>query len=99
MKGRLPALYLCVLPFVLRNGRLPKICLASKFEAHLDRAEKVCASFVAVFQRRHNVGRTCKCFEQLDLLERIRHCITALETVTVSEQDLDTFVIISLATS
>ena len=91
-----PALYLRVLPLVLRDRGLAEVRLARELEAGFHGAEEVRADLVGVLERGHDVGGAGQGLEQLDLLERIRHCITALETVAVSEQNLDTFVVISL---
>ena len=92
----LPAFNFCVLPLVLRNGGLAEVCFTSKFKAHFYRTEKICASFIAVLQWGHDVCRTGQGLEELDLLERVRHRVTALETVAISEQDLYTLVVIPL---
>ena len=90
----LPAFNLGVLPFIFRNRWFSKVCLTSEFKAHFDWAEKVWAAFITVFQGSNDVSRACQGFEELNLLERICHCVTALESVAVPEQDLDTLVII-----
>ena len=90
----LPAFNLCVLPFIFRYRGLSEVCFTSEFKAHFYWAEKVWAAFITVFQGSNNVSRACQGFEELNLLERICHCVTALKSVAVAEQDLDTLVII-----
>ena len=90
----IPAFNLRVLPFIFRYRGLPKVCFTSEFKAHFYWAEKVWAAFITVFQGSNNVSRACQGFEELNLFERICHCVTALKSVAVPEQDLDTLVII-----
>ena len=90
----IPAFNLGVLPFIFRYRGLPKVCFTSEFKAHFYWTEKVWAAFITVFQGSNNVSRACQGFEELNLLERICHCVTALESIAVPEQDLDTLVII-----
>ena len=90
----IPAFNLRVLPFIFRYRGLPKVCFTSEFKAHFYWAEKVWAAFITVFQGSNNVSRACQGFEELNLLERICHCVTALKSVAVPEQYLDTLVII-----
>ena len=92
----LPTLDFCILPLVFGNGRFPKVCLTSKFKTHLHRAEKVRAHFVGVLQRSHDISRACEGFKQLNLLQRICHGITSLQSVSVFEQNFHSFVVIPL---
>ena len=83
-----PALYLRVLPLVLRDRGLAEVRLARELEAGFHGAEEVRADLVGVLERGHDVGGAGQGLEQLDLLERVRHGVASLQPVPVAEQHL-----------
>ena len=77
MSVYLPSFYVFIFPHVFWNHGFSEVCFTCILETLLHRTEKVCADFVQVFKRSHNVGGTRNSL-YLFLLHDIKHayCVT-----------------------